>query len=239
MVLAAFWSASWIWIAFQGAERRVREGLGLPQGIAGFVANTLAALFMPMWVGHLMHGLLFAWYAHTFTTVPVAEMRLLPPEAASGRVVLEIYGTLGMGSTRQLEASLAATPAIRAVQLDIRDGLAPEALGIADTIRSHGLDTIVVNRCEGVCLAAFAAGARRTASREALISCHKTHMPLVGGGATLTPTDERVMGLLQAQGIGSELALACHRQPFWSPWKPDPEMLASSWLVTGWHEVSE
>jgi hypothetical protein len=120
MVLAVLWSASWIWIAFQGAERRVREGLGLPQGIAGLVANTLAALAMPMGVGHLMHGLLFAWYAHTFTSLPVADM-----------------------------------------------------------------------------------------------------------------------GLLQEQGIGSELALACHRQPFWSPLQPDPQMLTSSWLVTGWQEVSE
>ncbi len=232
MVATGFWSASWVWIAFQNAERRVREGLSLPRGITGFAANCLSALLVPLVIGHGLHGVLYAWYAHHFTPMPPAEFRLLPERLADGSDVLELYGPMGIGTTDGLQRWLAQHPSIRTVQLDSHEGLAPEAMGVARLIHQHQLDTAVVHRCEGVCIAALAAGARRLATPEASISCHKPYMPVVGGAHTLTATDRYLLRWMVAQGVDQALPLACLQRPAWDAYTPDTDELGRAWLIT-------
>ena len=234
MVATGFWSASWVWIAFLNAERRVREGLSLPRGIAGFATNCLVALIVPLLIGHQLHGMLYAWHAHHFTPTPTAELRLLPERNPDGSDVLELYGPMGIGTTHKLQHWLAQYPWVRTLQLDSPGGLAPEAIGVAQLIQQHQLDTAVVSRCEGACIVALAAGSRRLASPQAILRCHKPYMPVVGGAHTLTATDRHLLRWLTAQGVDPQLAQHCFQRPAWDAYTPDPEALHSAWLITHW-----
>lgn len=239
MLATGFWSASWIWLAFTLAERRVMQGMSLPRGILAFAAQCAAALAFALAIGHLLHPLLHAWYAHAFGPLPAAEWRLLPERNPDGSDVLELYGPLGLGTTARLQAALAAHTGVRTVQIDSAGGLAPEALGVARLIEAHGLDTAVERRCEGVCVVVLAAGARRLATPQAVLRCHKPYMPILGGAATLTAADQRLRQWLVDRGVDPALALACHQRPAWQPLTPDPATLKDAWLVTDWKPAAQ
>jgi hypothetical protein len=86
---------------------------------------------------------------------------------------LVLVGSLELGVTAHLKTQLDAFPDAEQIILSSAGGNIYEARGLANTIRLHGLEAVVVSSCRSACTIAFIGGVQRTLARGAELGFHQ------------------------------------------------------------------
>ncbi len=93
---------------------------------------------------------------------------------------VRVSGTIGIGFSDLLVATLTAHPDARTVVIESVGGLLDEALLAASALEPRKLDIVVDQYCHSACLAVFAAGAKRYARYDAAFGFHAAS-PVMSG----------------------------------------------------------
>jgi len=89
---------------------------------------------------------------------------------------LMLTGDIGHGATKKLNSLLAQNPKSTVLVLNSKGGLIAESRGLANTIKEHGLNTHVKERCYSACALAFIAGKQRSLAKDALLGFHQYYL---------------------------------------------------------------
>ncbi|MFK7993326.1 MAG: hypothetical protein AB8B87_04250 [Granulosicoccus sp.] len=140
---------------------------------------------------------------------------------------LLIDGTIELGITRALKATLQQSPQVHTVILNSEGGNIYEGRGLARLIIDKQLDTHVDTLCASACIIAFSGGKVRSSSLRARFGFHQYRLE---ADYTIIATDvgkeqRRDQQLLLDAGVGTEFVQGVFSQPSASMWWPALEEL--------------
>lgn len=91
----------------------------------------------------------------------------------TGAGQLFLNGPIGQGTASLFSAMLQSYPSVNQLVLNSPGGLLSEAIALADLVRTRGMDTLVINRCDSACTVVLVAGHKRLASANARVGFHR------------------------------------------------------------------
>lgn len=173
LILTAVQLGLWVWIIvgiIRSANRHTARGGKL------FWANAARVMMCISVIGMLMR----------FDTRLVPELRLLVSfaaghdpmdtvavEASADGRVINLEGTIGLGSADKLQKILDASPDATTLVLSSDGGREAEALELALRVRNRHLNTTVQEECLSACTFVFLAGAKRVVEEDADLGFHQ------------------------------------------------------------------
>jgi hypothetical protein len=141
----------------------------------------------------------------------------------------EIAGGFKYGLTNDFEALASTAPQLKVVRLDSVGGRLGEGEKLFALIRQRGLNTYVSSRCLSACTLAFAGGHERFLLKGATLGFHKGGFP----GVSDTEFDSLQHKVFTAAGFDGRFIQKALSTPHSDLWKPSPEVLLASRVVTG------
>ncbi|MGJ8622771.1 MAG: hypothetical protein ACSHW1_08335 [Yoonia sp.] len=156
-------------------------------------------------------------------------------EASFDGETLTLSGSIERGSTRALDAQLAAYPNAAQIILSSTGGNIYEARGLSNAIRKNGLNTMVISECSSACTTVFIGGIERRIAQSAKLGFHQYR---IDAGYTVLNADllreqERDRGLFLQSGVAAWFVNVMFDSRSSEIWYPDPSELLAANFVTG------
>jgi hypothetical protein len=146
-----------------------------------------------------------------------------------GGAELEVSGPITWGLTQQLDAALARAPNAHVVHLDSFGGRVGVALGIADIIAAHHLDTYVEHVCASACTVAFLAGQQRWIGERGRLGFHSGTV----AGSVNRVAEAGFRKRYERYGLPADFLDHIFRTPPTELWFPSRDELTDAHIITG------
>ena len=156
-----------------------------------------------------------------------------PPEPmAVERNTARISGEINFGTLKRLDATLAAHPDLRRIELVSDGGHVPTARALAKRIDEAGLETRAVGLCASACTLVFMAGHRRSLAPGAELGFHAYRLERNNPFYSTAAEEARDRAYLAARGVAQAFIARAFDTPPDQLWRPSPDELRAAGLLT-------
>ena len=230
LVASVLGSASYIVMMYKAAQDCVEAGESVAKQVSIFAMAVVLAISGSVAIGHLMYTQLFSWYAARYEGLTAATVSLIEP--AEGVYPpyqgIRVTGPMGLGTAAAVRALAMQAPNVQWIELNSRDGLAPEGINLGRLLHDFKLTVMVPRECIGACIWALAGAPQLAMDEAAELACYRPYWPMVGGAQTLTRADLKVKRWLSERGLSTSSLMDCLGAPKWEALGLEPsKMLAA------------
>jgi len=155
-LLVAFWAvgfnAAWMVGSLRSGARRMGDVFNPWLTISLVMLNLIAAAYMAQTTLSNSSYLVNLWWRVYVVGSPPVRVAVSGEDASGRAYELTLSGGIGIGSTDALRDALAKNPGVTRLVLSSPGGLVIEGFGLAETVRTSGIDTtVVVGECSSAC----------------------------------------------------------------------------------------
>lgn len=225
LVASVLGSATYVVMMYKAAQDRVEAGESVAKQVSIFAMAVVLAISGSVAIGHLMYTQLFSWYAARYEGLTAATVSLIEP--AEGVYPpyqgIRVTGPMGLGTAAAVRALAMQSPNVQWIELNSRDGLAPEGINLGRLLHDLKLTVMVPRECIGACIWALAGAPQLAMDEAAELACYRPYWPMVGGAQTLTRADLKVKRWLSERGLSTSSLMDCLGAPKWEAIDLEPE----------------